>query len=121
MKNVISILPQYSGAITEAQLDQLLPDFWTGINKDILLWDAGIGRTHGYGQYKMTVTLCFGGEEHTFTKHTTDSQLFDSDDVDYQLNEVIEQTLSYHEDTLEELLETMTEEHEQELAEQEGD
>lgn len=44
----------------------------------IWLYDIGMGRSSGYGQYSMKVMLQLDGTMHTFSKHSTDSELFDN-------------------------------------------
>jgi hypothetical protein len=44
---------------------------------EIYLYDISMDRTSGYGQYKLYVTIKINGYSFKFTKHSTNSELFD--------------------------------------------
>ena len=77
---------------------------------NIWLYDIGMGKSGGYGQYNMIVKVQFNKEMKTFTKHSTDSQLYDayqegkdSDKYENILTQIFEEVMDYNEDKLYEI------------------
>ena len=80
---------QYQSFITQEDVITLCTLDGNHPSHDINLYDIGMSRGNGYGQYEKYVILDVNGKQHRFSQHSTDSQLYDQLKDEDERNEVL--------------------------------